>query len=502
MSVRSHSSNAPSSYKSSAHREKLLRIKQREDLKGLLVNKFLSKYGKNRKREFIEREVEKAMQAFPLTEDNLRRLDENIQAGTSVGTSRHPLTVTGSIISGISVKTGDSIKQSPSNVGPRSVTSLSYMSGASKLASEHVESDRQSVASMNSRVSSVMLPPNKDEWAVILDYNQAIYREEERLRQERLHQQKEAMKRELDKQLIQKSSIKNEEKQEEVDYIKVQSQNLQMLNQREDYRNQLYKEKVLQEKLSRDKQLKEQRRLRRLKEKQDKNMDAAIINRLKEEHYAELETLQNKKYEEMMIRKRMLDENEEVKRAQAEKLRQEKEEDIRLQEAYAKMLDKQEQDRVNELKKREDMQQKFMNRMADTVLKEQHLKNREEDLLLLRHYEDKLHHDMEEDERARIREGQTKLEMRNFLEQQIQEKNSNKRREKAQHDQQAVVWKKESDEYFSIESEEKAKRLNLYKQHAEELKEQMGEKKRAQEAKMNVIERAYNKQLLKDILKS
>lgn len=502
MSVRSQSSKAPSSYKSSAHREKLLRIKQREDLKGLLVNKFLAKYGNHRKREFIEREVEKAMQSFPLTEDNLRKLDENIQAGTSVASSRPALTVTGSIISGISVKTGDSIKQPPSNKGPRSVTSMSYMSGASKLASEHVESDRQSVVSMGSRVSSVVLPPNKDEWAVILDYNQAIYREEERLRQERLMQQKEAMKRELDKQLVQKTSIKQEERQEEDEYVKVQSENLKMMNDIEDQRNRMYKEKILQEKLSRDKQLKEQRRLRRLKERQDKEMDAAMIRRLQEEHHAELKALQQKRYEEMLIRKKMLDENEEAKRIQAEKARKEREEDIRLQEAYAKMLDKQEQDRINELKKREEMQQKFMNRMADTVLKEQHLKNREEDMLLLKHYEDKMKHEMEEEERNRMRDAQAKMEMRNFLEQQIQEKRKNKRKEKEQHNQQADVWKQENEEYFSLEAEEKAKRLSLYKQHAEELKQQMEEKKRGENSKMNVIERAFNKQLLKDILKS
>jgi hypothetical protein len=47
------------------------------------------------------------------------------------------------------------------------------------------------------------------------------------------------------------------------------------------------------------------------------------------------------------------------------------------------MLDRQEEDRLNELKAREARQQQLMARMADTVLKEQSQKNKDEDLVLL-----------------------------------------------------------------------------------------------------------------------
>ena len=47
----------------------------------------------------------------------------------------------------------------------------------------------------------------------------------------------------------------------------------------------------------------------------------------------------------------------------------ERQEDIKAQQEYTRMLEKQEQDRINEFKAREQRAQEFMNRMADTVIK-------------------------------------------------------------------------------------------------------------------------------------
>lgn len=45
-----------------------------------------------------------------------------------------------------------------------------------------------------------------------------------------------------------------------------------------------------------------------------------------------------------------------------------REEDARAQDEYARMLDKQDQDRSDEMKLREQRAQDFMNKMADSVL--------------------------------------------------------------------------------------------------------------------------------------
>ena len=87
--------------------------------------------------------------------------------------------------------------------------------------------------------------------------------------------------------------------------------------------------------------------------------------------------------------------NQEMAKIQKEKERQE---DIRAQEAYARMLDQQEQDRLNEIAAREKRAQDFMNRMADGVLKElDNIQKKEDEMIekYMKHREMKLRREEE-----------------------------------------------------------------------------------------------------------
>ena len=68
--------------------------------------------------------------------------------------------------------------------------------------------------------------------------------------------------------------------------------------------------------------------------------------------------------------------NQALMRAKKEK---ERLEDIKLQKQYAAKLEKEEQDRINEMNARERRAQEFMNRMADGVLKEMDELQKKED---------------------------------------------------------------------------------------------------------------------------
>lgn len=61
-------------------RERLLDIQKREQLKGLLVNKFKLKYGAKNPNiaTYIDNEVQKFLKNDRLTEDNLKNLDMKI----------------------------------------------------------------------------------------------------------------------------------------------------------------------------------------------------------------------------------------------------------------------------------------------------------------------------------------------------------------------------------------------------------------------------------------
>lgn len=476
---------------SEQRREKLLKIKHREDLKGKLVTKFLHKYGNRRRPSFIEQEVEKALDGAALTEENLKKLDDKINGGTSVAQTE-------SYMSGISVKTGAS--QAPSVKPPRSEKSVSYMSGASKLSENSKAHDSLAQFEANSHVSSEVLPPDKDEWAVIMEYKQALYREEELRRKERLKQQKEALKIELDRQINEKKRKQELEKKEIQQYIETQDINLKEYDSKEQARLKLQKDKILYEKMLRDKQLKDLKRMKRLQSKEEQKTDTDMIKRLQQEHQQEIEALRKKKYEEMVQRRTMLDENMKNKRKQKEKEVEERQQDILMQRAHERILDKIEEDRLNEMKKREDRIQGYMNSMGEVVLKQQKESNLDEDKRLLEYYTQTLEYDENEQARLRERDKIQKAEMRKILYVQMQEKEARKKKEKDLQVRQADVWKQDCEEFDKINKEEKEKRDNIYKMYANELKNQMIEKKQDQIHKMDYIERALNKPLLKEVI--
>lgn len=74
------SSKAPSAKLSPEKKERLLAIQQREQLKGMIVNKFIEKYGsKNQNAEMITKEVANFIKTEKVTEDNLKKLEERIK---------------------------------------------------------------------------------------------------------------------------------------------------------------------------------------------------------------------------------------------------------------------------------------------------------------------------------------------------------------------------------------------------------------------------------------
>jgi hypothetical protein len=62
-----------------ARRERLMEIQKREQVKGLLINKFKLKYGnKPNISKYIDNEVQKFLANDRLNQDNLRALDDKI----------------------------------------------------------------------------------------------------------------------------------------------------------------------------------------------------------------------------------------------------------------------------------------------------------------------------------------------------------------------------------------------------------------------------------------
>ena len=469
---------------------RLLKLQEREELKGLLISKFKKKYGGA---EFINKEVENFIKSETLTEANLRKLDDKLaQKYEFKAPSSKAPSVAGSV------------RSQKSNASQRSQGSrMSQQSAASRQAAPQQprQDDQISIASSRSYQSSVYEPEDdEDEWAAILEHNTMMYREEERQRLMREQENRVKMKKELDRQMNERHNRKAQEVEENTLYEEAQQKNIELMAQREQQKDAEMKNKIMQEKRMRDKQLQEETRRKREEDKRQKEMESRTVKRLQEELDNERQQIENKRVEERDYMVRMYQENEMNKKKMMQMQEEEKQRDQRAQEDYARMLDRQEEDRLNEIKAREERQQQLMARMADTVLKEQNLKSKEEDMILLQQIEEREQLDRMEDERRMRRQKEQEADTRAFLERQMQEKKQKQVHDKVSHAEQAAMWQRESEDYDTLEKERHGRQKNINLAHQEVLRQQMLEKK-VKKAKphMNREELALNQKLLKDM---
>ena len=117
----------------------------------------------------------------------------------------------------------------------------------------------------------------------------------------------------------------------------------------------------------------------------DREKQVAIEKKKQERDYFEQIMAENEKNQTLM-------------KVQKEKERQA---DIKMQEAYSKMLERQELDRKNEFAARERRQQDFMNRMADGVIREMDDLLKHEDEMIKKYERER---ELWKEEDARIQE--------------------------------------------------------------------------------------------------
>ena len=135
----------------------------------------------------------------------------------------------------------------------------------------------------------------------------------------------------------------------------------------------------MREKENRDKQLREEKKRKKVEYLKEKKYDKEIVKNLLSDIEKEKEKKQIKKVEEHELLQQTLRENEINKARQMENQRKEKLDDVKATQEYAKILDRQEQDRLDYFNKIERNSNKYINRQADNVLGNLDKKNKEEE---------------------------------------------------------------------------------------------------------------------------
>ena len=148
---------------SEQRRERLLDIQKREQLKGLLVNKFKLKYGdKPTISSYIDNEVQRFLKNDRLTEDTLKKLDDKIGKEAELREKKQDI---------LEERRPKSVKSQVRGDDVRSVAS-SKMSGLSKSSKKNIpqpdKMERMSYTSSQAAKTEVYSEINEDdEWDAI-----------------------------------------------------------------------------------------------------------------------------------------------------------------------------------------------------------------------------------------------------------------------------------------------------------------------------------------------
>jgi hypothetical protein len=368
--------------------QRLVNIQKRDKLKSLLITKFMKKYGIQNPERLLEQEITKFLQGEKLNDNDLKRLDERIKTlleeKTCQESLRHNLQNVTDCHNYTNIKLPD--------IETMSVKSKhSKMSGASNLSkfNEHGVNYNPLPAEINFEAlefESHKQPCDRldftgegDEWNAIAVYNQRMFEEEKRTNKIKDHEVKRRTREDLDNQIRHKLKRLNEEQMKTQEHDIQVLEHLDFLNHLELEKQAEIRRKMLVEKDNRDKQLKDEKTRKKIEINKNKKYEKELVKALVTDMEREKNIAIKKKQEERDALQKTLKDNELNKVKTMEQLRKDRAEDIQIMDEYAKVLDKQEQDRAEYFKRIERNANNFMSMMGGTVLKEQNEKNKAEE---------------------------------------------------------------------------------------------------------------------------
>jgi hypothetical protein len=268
------------SSKSLNQKERLINNQKREKLKGLLVSKFMKKYGIRNPEKMLQDEISKFLEGEKLSDSDLKKLDEKLKKMLSEkeasDTLRKNLTIDNFDNMGYSHSLGDVVLPDLNKAEIMSVHSKnSNMSGASHLSKfnlkdGHVQKiyddfENLSINSYRKPVQRIDFSNEGDEWNAICVYNKKLYDEEKKLNKLKDLEIKRRTKEELDTQVRHKLRRLNEEQDRNLQNDYILHAHNEYLNEVEMQKEMERKTKILKEKENRDKQMKDEK-LRKKKE--------------------------------------------------------------------------------------------------------------------------------------------------------------------------------------------------------------------------------------------
>ena len=519
-------------------KERLLNFHKRQKLKDLLITKFMQKYGINQTEPILEREITQFLQSEKLTDVDLQRLDAKLKKIFQNKRKNQQLksTLTQSLLDkknlnksqpdllpiiqdqknsnlsstlnqnlnkssqynkiDINGKKERKLRPSASVEMPRN-NRKKYRNPEEELAeleAEFAEEEKEKNSKRN--FTRIDFSGIGDEWMAMALYNKKMYEKQIKEEKEKDAEIRRRTKEDLDNQVKQKLKREYEEVLKEKEGDKIFQEHLKHIDELEREKQEALKRQILREKKNRDAQIKDENTRKRIEYLKQRKFERNLIKNIQEEMEKEKQAAIQKKIKENEALKKVIRENEIYKEKQREMLQKEKEEDI---ESY-KEMERNELKKDLERKRYFDNIRRFANKYDENevakILNQMKQDQKDEDDKVYQLMLEKNKQEEEKEKQAKIKSKQDKIAMKKFLDMQIEEKKRDMALEKAINDEQARIWNIDCQKY--TEDEKRISKIikDMNKRHLDNIMEQMKKRKEKKNQAMSLAEYAMNRETL------
>lgn len=463
---------------------------KRDKLKNLIVEKMTKKYKLTGCHPFIYDEVDAFVHCNNLCEKDLKNLDKRInhllkekglvnerlsksvETRTNYAASQtennkeisNKLEETNNPVSYQTIKTEDNAKE----------MTQTKMSGASQLSNlfnpnanalknrNDPEVPEEELIKPKKKPHRFEFEHEDDMWNAFNNVNRRIFEQEkieERMKDKEI---KRRTKEDLDNQIKHKLLRLEEERNKSNEYHSTLINHIDYLNRLEEEKQAKIKSKILKEKENRDKQMWDMNYRKKLDKIKNRKYENHLLEYIDSEIKREKEATIKKKIEAKENLQKTLEENQYNKILKDQQLAKEREDDMKSMEEYNRILEKQENDRIQYFKNIELKSTDFMAKMTDTVLKDLKEKNRLAEERMNDFLKKKEERAVEDDKDKLLKAKEGKKQMKKFLDMQVEEKKKLNQFEKDLDEEQAFIIKKDYELYEEYKKDAAEKVRYLY----------------------------------------
>jgi hypothetical protein len=350
-----------------------------------------------------------------------------------------------------------------------------FKSPEEELAELEKELEIQDYHTKPKREKRIDFSKEGNEWSAISKYKQKLYRQqliEEKMKENEI---KKRTKEELDNQIKQKIQKEHEENLREKKFNELLNEKLKKMDEIDKIKSEKIKSQFIREKESRDKLLQDISIRRKIEFLKEKKLDNELLSNAKR--------IWQKEINDKNMQKKILNEelNKTIKEVEQKKIKlknmiqQQKEEEMIILKEKQKTEERQDKQRQKIFDKINYNMNKFIIRNAEEIVAKNRLEQQKEEEKMQYYMEEKRKEMEKKEIMEKMRKKKEKLELKKFLDMQVEEKKKEKSFLKELEHEQARIWNIDAQKYSEDEKLSDTKYKMMKKKNFEYILKQMKE---------------------------